>query len=83
MATVIVTAPDPRFTGTRAGVTFQDGRGEVDADNAPALAYFERHGYAIDVPSTSPKKEPRSRVAATPADRDAAIPMTEGERTDA
>ena len=34
MATIAVIAPDPRFTGTRAGVPFQDGRGEVEADKA-------------------------------------------------
>ena len=83
MATHTIGTPDPGFTGTRAGVVFRDGRGEVDADNAPALAYFARHGYAIDAPSTPTKKEPRARAAAAPADDDAAIPTTEGERSDA
>ncbi len=50
MATRTISTPDPGFTGTRAGVVFRDGRGEVDADNAAALAYFARHGYAVDVP---------------------------------
>lgn len=83
MATITIGAPDPAFTGARAGVVFRDGRGEVDADNAPALAYFRRHGYAVDAPSNPTKKEPRARAAAAPADNDAAIPATEGERSDA
>jgi hypothetical protein len=83
MATRTISTPDGGFTGTRAGVVFRDGRGEVEADDAPALAYFARHGYALDVPSTPTKKEPRARVAAAPADDDAAIPATEGERSDA
>lgn len=78
MATVTVAAPDPGFTGTRAGVTFQDGRGEVDADNASALAYFARHGYAVDVAATPSQKEPRGRAAAQ-AGSDAAPTTTEGE----
>jgi hypothetical protein len=82
MATVAVTAPDPGFTGTRAGVTFHDGRGEVETDNAGALAYFARHGYAVDAPSIAAKKGPRAR-AAEAADTDAAIPTDEGERSDA
>lgn len=73
-----VTAPAPGFTGTRAGVSFRDGRGEVDADNAAALAYFARHGYAIEPQSTSTKKEARGR-AAIPADEVASTPTTEGE----
>jgi hypothetical protein len=68
MATLTVTAPDPRFAGTRAGVVFRDGRGEVDAQDAPALAYFARHGYAIDAPRAPSKKEPVARAAETPAE---------------
>ena len=78
MTTRRISTPDPGFTGTRAGVVFRDGRGEVDADNAPALAYFARHGYAIDAPSTPTKKEARGR-AAGPADDVASTPTTEGE----
>ncbi len=74
----IVTAPAPGFTGTRAGVSFRDGRGEVDADNAAALAYFARHGYALDAHPASTKKEARGR-AAVPADDVASTPTTEGE----
>jgi hypothetical protein len=76
MATV--TAPAPDFTGTRAGVSFRDGRGEVDADNVAALAYFARHGYAIEPHSTPTKKEARGR-AAVPADDVASTSRTEGE----
>lgn len=83
MATHTIGTPDPGFTGTRAGVVFRDGRGEVDADNAGALAYFARHGYAIDVPSTPTKKELRARAAAAPAEPDSAISTTEGERSNA
>lgn len=80
MATV--TAPAPGFTGTRAGVSFRDGRGEVDADNAAALAYFARHGYSIEPPPTSPKKETRGRTV-VPADDVASTSTTEGELSDA
>ncbi len=80
MATV--TAPVPSFSGTRAGVSFRDGRGEVDPDNASALAYFARHGYAIDAPSPSTKKEARGR-AAIPADDVASTHTTEGEQSHA
>ena len=80
MATV--TAPAPGFTGTRAGVSFRDGRGEVDGDDAAALAYFARHGYAIEPHSTPAKKEARSR-AAVPADDVASTPMAEGEQSHA
>lgn len=83
MATLAIGTPDPGFSGTRAGVVFRDGRGEVDADNAAALAYFARHGYAVDVPSTPTKKEPRARAAAAPVDDTAAIPTIEGEPPDA
>jgi hypothetical protein len=76
MATV--TAPLPTFTGTRAGVSFRDGRGEVDPDDAAALAYFARHGYAIDAPSPSTKKEARGRAAGS-ADDVASTPTTVGE----
>lgn len=56
MATIAVSAPDPGFTGTRASVTFTDGRGEVEVDDASALAYFERHGYALDEPAKPAKR---------------------------
>lgn len=79
MASVTVTAPDPGFTGIRAGVEFEDGRGEVDADNASALAYFARHGYAVETRSIPAKKE----RASTPAERAAARTSTEGEPSDA
>ena len=83
MPTRTITAPDPGFSGTRAGVVFREGRGEVDADDAAALAYFARHGYPVDTPAASTKKEARGRAAATPADTDAATPASEGEPPDA
>jgi hypothetical protein len=71
MAALTIGAPDAGFTGTRAGVVFRDGRAEVDAEDAPALAYFERHGYTIDVPrSPTTKKEPRARAAEAPVEED-------------
>lgn len=80
MATVIVTAPDPGFTGTRAGVSFEDGRGEVDADNAPAVAYFARHGYAVE---TRPIPKTKERASAAAEKSAAANTSTEGEPSDA
>lgn len=35
----------------------------VDADNAPALAYVERHGYPVDTPS--PARQGRPTAMAT------------------
>ena len=82
MASRTISTPDPGFSGTRAGVVFREGRGEVDADDAPALAYFARHGYPVDTPAPPAKKEPRGRAAA-PSDSDAATPASEGEPPDA
>jgi hypothetical protein len=71
MAARTIAAPDPGYSGIRAGVPFRDGRAEVDADDAGALAYFERHGYAVDLPrSPATKKEPRARAAETPVEDD-------------
>jgi hypothetical protein len=70
MTTRTISTPDAGFTGTRAGIVFRDGRGEVEVDNAEALAYFARHGYAVDTPPPATKKEPRARTAATPAEAD-------------
>jgi hypothetical protein len=70
MTTRTISAPDPGFSGTRAGVVFRDGRGEVDADDASALAYFARHGYPVDTPSPSPSRRGRAaaRAAESPAE---------------
>ena len=71
MATRTIKSPEPGFSGTRAGVSFRDGRAEVDADDAGALAYFERHGYTVEIPrSPTTKKEPRARAAETPVEED-------------
>ncbi|HSW42783.1 MAG TPA: hypothetical protein VLM76_09765 [Patescibacteria group bacterium] len=67
MATRAISTPDPGFTGTRAGVVFRDGRGEVEADNASALAYFARHGYVLGEPAAPVK---RGRAPARPAEAD-------------
>jgi hypothetical protein len=63
MATRTISTPDAGFSGTRAGVVFRDGRGEVDADNAPALAYFARHGYPVDTPSPARRGRPTAKAA--------------------
>ena len=70
MATRRISAPDPGFSGTRAGVVFRDGRGEVDAADASALAYFARHGYPVDTASPSPSRGGRAaaRAAESPAE---------------
>jgi hypothetical protein len=75
MATRTITTPDPGFSGTRAGVVFRDGQGEVDTDNAPALAYFARHGYPVDTPSPAR----RGRSTAKVAEAEAAEPDTPAE----
>lgn len=44
-----VRTPTPRFSGTVAGVIFQDGVGETS--DPRALAYFHRHGYTVEQPT--------------------------------
>ncbi len=68
MTTRTISTPDPGFTGTRAGVVFRDGRGEVEADDASALAYFARHGYALDEPAAPAKRGRTKPVEAATAD---------------
>lgn len=40
-----VTTPVEGFNGTVAGVDFVNGEGSTD--DANAIAYFHRHGYAV------------------------------------
>jgi hypothetical protein len=68
MATRTISTPDPGFSGTRAGVVFRDGQGEVDASDAPALAYFARHGYPVDTPSPARRGRAKARAAETAAE---------------
>ena len=68
MATRTISTPDGGFSGTRAGVVFRDGRGEVDADNAAALAYFARHGYPIVTASPIRRGRATARAAETAAE---------------
>lgn len=76
MATRTITTPDPGFNGTRAGVVFRDGVAVVDADDAPALAYFARHGYPVDTPS--PARRARGKAKPTePQDEAGAEPPVE------
>ena len=79
MATIAISTPDPGFTGTRAGVAFRDGRGEAEADDASALAYFARHGYVLDEPA-APAKRGRApaRAAEAALDGSAAVDEPEG-----
>lgn len=68
MATVTVAAPDSAFAGTRAGVLFEHGRAEVDADDAPALAYFARHGYVVvEAPASAKRGRAKAAEAEEPA----------------
>lgn len=62
MATRTISTPDPGFTGTRAGVVFRDGRGEVEADDASALAYFARHGYPVHTPLPARRGKPTAKA---------------------
>ncbi len=81
MATRTISTPDPGFTGTRAGVVFRDGRGEVEADDASALAYFARHGYPVDTPAPARRGKPRRpkrRTTRPRADPEPDAPAEEG-----
>jgi len=69
MATRTISTPDPNFSGTRAGVIFRDGRGEVEADDASALAYFARHGYPVD--TLAPARRGRGKAKAAEAQDEA------------
>lgn len=53
-----VKTPVEGYTGTVAGVAFDDGVGETD--DPRALAYFERHGYTVE---TAPKRTTRKTSA--------------------
>jgi hypothetical protein len=75
MTTIAVTAPVPAFTGSRAGVVFRNGRGEVEADDASALAYFARHGYIVEARPNPAKKE----LSAAAAEKPSVIASKEGE----
>lgn len=68
MATRTISTPDAGFSGTRAGVVFRDGRGEVEADDASALAYFARHGYPVDTPSPARRGRPTAKAAEAPVE---------------
>ncbi len=45
MAKKTIKAPNEAFTGSVAGVRFEDGVGHTDDENA--IAYFERQGYEV------------------------------------
>lgn len=50
-----VLAPNKKFTGVVAGVSFVNGVGETD--EAFRLSWFENKGYTIEVPKTEPKTD--------------------------
>jgi hypothetical protein len=77
MATRTIAAPDPRFSGTRAGVVFRDGRGEVDAGDAAALAYFARHGYPVDTPALARRGRGKGKEPPPQDDAGATEPAVE------
>jgi hypothetical protein len=66
--TMRITAPVEGFTGTVANVEFVGGVGETE--NANAVAYFVRHGYAVEggeAAAPKPPAKPRSaKKAAAP-----------------
>lgn len=68
-----VKTPVKGFSGTVAGVTFDDGVGETK--DARALAYFERHGYEVDTKAdddAKAKAEAEAEKAKAEAERLAA-----------
>ena len=72
MATI--ETPVKGYTGTVAGVEFQDGRAETD--NSNAISYFRRHGYTVD-------GETRQIEQPEPADPREVEPVVLGELRDA
>lgn len=73
-------SPVEGYSGTVAGVVFDDGKAETD-DEA-ALAYFRRHGYGIGSPPEAEETEPTEPpepVVTTTTLRDAASPDTPEE----
>lgn len=61
--TVEVTTPNPRFTGTRAGVDFVSGTATCTPEQARILA--ARFGYQAFIPEPQPVKQRRTRKAAS------------------
>ncbi len=58
--TVQITSPVKGYTGKVAGVTFSDGVGETDDQNA--INYFTRHGYTVEADTpTVPEGEPTDK----------------------
>ena len=51
MATSKITSPVEGFSGKVAGVSFTDGTGRTDDENA--INYFSRHGYKVEAPKQS------------------------------
>lgn len=84
-----INAPVEGFTGIVAGVTFADGVGETDNENA--LAYFERQGYGIGkadaksvdtTPATPSKKWKVEDIEKWASEQDPAIDVSAGSTKD-
>lgn len=80
-----VRAPQSDYSGVSAGVSFTDGIGYTDDDNA--LAYFRASGYEVTNGGTPPEEIPQSvrpRANAAPPSRDASVvPNAGGPLSDA
>jgi hypothetical protein len=59
-----ITAPVEHVTCSIAGVMFADSLAETDSE--PAVAYFRRHGYAVEeiLPEPEPAKKTTPKKAA-------------------
>lgn len=75
-----VSAPVADYSGVVAGVSFTDGKGEVEAGNRGALDYFRRNGYGLggdDPTPAEPEAPVDSRdlpgIVAQPPSNDAAV----------
>ena len=65
-----ITAPVEGFTGTVAGVAFNDGKAQTSDGNA--VAYFQRHGYKVEETAAEIRKQEAAKKAAEKAEADKA-----------
>ncbi len=56
------TAPEP-FTGTFAGIEFENGVGTADVDEA-ATAVLVAHGYTVEATASAPEGDPSDKWTA-------------------
>jgi hypothetical protein len=58
MTTVTITAPNPKYDGTSAGVKFSEGKATIELPRQQAaLEYFGRHRFGISENVAAPKGE--------------------------